>query len=275
MNIDSELEQVLESIKEKGYAFTSRSFLNAEKTYDARASVSRVTGQRITNYSLQNAMESYRARKIERVDKLFHDLALQYHPPGDCHYLDAACADGLRTSRNIEFLSEHFTIQEAIGIDISPGMIRFAEKHLGKGNAQVLDLNEIVFLERFSLITLLFQSMGLIQPERIANVLARIHDSLKPGGLFFLDVLSFQRDILDSQGFTDEDYRENRFYRTYYFQVGDQKHLSSVRMFREEEIQCLLIEAGFDILDFRIVSDPQDQPQVGIPDLSIMTRKKP
>ena len=104
--------------------------------------------------------------------KLLAELDL----PADASVLDLGCGDGVLTARLADLVPSGMVL----GIDSSPGMIAAARK-LTRPNLrfELLDLNELAFKEEFDLI---FSNAALHWVKDHRNLLAKVHEALKPGG---------------------------------------------------------------------------------------------
>lgn len=100
---------------------------------------------------------------------------------GDERVLDIGCGDGYLTSRIAE------QVAAAVGLDLSPSMISFANSHYAKDHLQfrVLDARDLDYEDQFDLITS-FTTLHFI-PEQL-SLLQKIEKALRPAGRLIIDM---------------------------------------------------------------------------------------
>ena len=106
--------------------------------------------------------------------------------PGD-ELLDLACGSGVHGVR----LNQRGI--QVNGLDISPSLVAYANELARDRGTEgavfvVGDMREPDCSSHFDAITILSQSFGFFGPQGDMNVLRAIHDALRPGGRFLLDL---------------------------------------------------------------------------------------
>ncbi len=102
----------------------------------------------------------------------------------DTQLLDIGCGPGLYTKR----LSD--AGYNVSGLDFSIRSIEYAKSQDSKTKYIHLSYLEMDFTEQYDLITLIWCDYGALVYEDRVNLLKRVHQALKPGGRFILDVFS-------------------------------------------------------------------------------------
>lgn len=97
---------------------------------------------------------------------------------------DLGCGPGLYTKR---FSERGFLVT---GLDISERSIAYAKKEDGKSEYVIQDYLAMQYKNTFDMITLIWCDYGALTAEDRYHLLNRIHQALKPGGLFVLDVFT-------------------------------------------------------------------------------------
>ena len=106
--------------------------------------------------------------------------------PGDS-LLDIACGYG----RHALVFADQYNLR-VTGIDISPALIAAARKFAKEKGAEITyeakQSKELAWVEAFDLAMIAFNSFSLFSPEDAPIVLKGLHQALRPGGRFFLDL---------------------------------------------------------------------------------------
>lgn len=102
--------------------------------------------------------------------------------------LDLACGHG---RHSIELARRGFNV---IGLDYSEPFIEKAKEDAEEAGVRVEfmqgDMKELPFNEEFDVILMLFTAFGYFDTESNQHVLTEVNKALKPGGRFFIDVIS-------------------------------------------------------------------------------------
>ncbi len=194
-----------------------------------------------------------------------HEL-IGRHPVNVKRVLDLACGTG-----NVAEILARMGYK-VTGIDIAPGMIAEAEKKAAKHRLaidyRVMDAAELRLSGvHFDLCICLFDSLNyILEPDRLRAAIRRVHDHLRPNGLFVFDVNSvfaLENSFFDQQ---DLDTRDRLRYvwrseydaskrvctvRMRFFWRGDddvdhefnETHLQYA--YEEADLREMLAEAGF------------------------------
>lgn len=107
--------------------------------------------------------------------------------PRGAALLDLGCGPGLYTKR---FAQQGMQVT---GVDISPRSIAWAREHDAQSSYLVLNYLEMGFENAFDIITLIWCNYGALIPQDRHHLLRRIHQALKPNGLFVLDIFTPNR----------------------------------------------------------------------------------
>ena len=105
--------------------------------------------------------------------------------PAPFRQLDAGCGTGVLLKRLGDYK------WDSVGMDLSAAMLRVAcHRHalprLVQGNFRALP-----FLERFMMITCLFDSLNfLLSESQFSQAMASFYQALQPGGVFYFDVVT-------------------------------------------------------------------------------------
>ena len=127
----------------------------------------------------------------------------------DANVLDLGCGPGLYAKR---FSDKGFRVT---GIDFSKRSIAYASEHFGgeKNRFIYQDYLTIDYEEEFDLTILIYCDFGVLSPEKRKVLVEKIYRSLKPGGLFVVDVFTPKQ----YKDFTDTltvDYSDGGFWRS-------------------------------------------------------------
>lgn len=163
------------------------------------------------------------------------------------------------------------------GIDFGPASIGYAMKNWGQtpGCDFVLaDLRAADFGMEHDLAMMLYGELNVFSPSERAQVLAKAHDALRPGGRLVLEAASYQAVAASGQGnswyksdgglFSDGPHlclTQNHWYQEtavalQVFQVVDlltggvQSYRSTTQALHKEQYRELLHKAGFEAVEF-------------------------
>ncbi len=120
--------------------------------------------------------------------------------PRDFLHLDAACGTGtlLRALKPYKWHS--------MGVDLSPSMLRLANKKRTHTPLAAADLRRLPFNGSFDYITCLFDSMNfLLKKAAIRNAIKSFARALAPGGVLYFDVVTEEMIL---QHFADQVWNE-------------------------------------------------------------------
>jgi len=120
--------------------------------------------------------------------------------PKDFLHLDAACGTGtlLRALTPYRWHS--------IGVDLSPAMLRRANKKSTRSSLAAADLCNLPFEGSFDYITCLFDSMNfLLHKAAVRSAIKSFERALAPGGLLYFDVVT---EAMILQHFADQEWSE-------------------------------------------------------------------
>ena len=169
--------------------------------------------------------------------------------------LDLACGAG----RHSKALCERWW---TVGLDLSASLLRVARREAPDAPYVRADMRELPFAdESFDLVVNLFTSFGYFEDDREhARVLARVRDSLKPGGTFVIDFLNASQvrrnlvpyDVRVENGITIEQSRiispDNRFVeKTILLRERGRDYVERVRLLSAGDLERMLAAAGFEV----------------------------
>lgn len=109
--------------------------------------------------------------------------------------LDLGCGPGLYTKRLAA------TGYDVTGLDFSRRSIAYAQEHDRQSQYIYKNYLELDYTEAFDMITLIYCDYGALTLGERHTLLAKVHQALKPGGLFIMDVFT-QKTIRDKQDHT-------------------------------------------------------------------------
>jgi len=123
---------------------------------------------------------SYKPESIDRLAEWIMSLPL----PENARLLDIGCGPGLYTKR---FAERDLRVT---GLDFSENSINYARDHDSISEYILGDYLQLEFDGVFDIVTLIMCDYGALIPDERRNLLRRVYNALKPGGLFFFDVLT-------------------------------------------------------------------------------------
>lgn len=268
--VEREIERLHSILKKRGVAFTNLvSVDDLVEIYDRR---SEVDENEKTHYQRQCENNPRRRYMFSLVNKFYHDALASLIRDKEISYLDIGCADGIRTVEFIKTLDGYCTLRLCMGVDISPGMVKNAQKRLGHDNVLVADMCNLPYENKFDLVTCMFGVIGHLPDDLIPAALNSVHNALKQGGLFCIDVEG-KDDSLKRWGFTKEDEREGRNRFAYYINDynGDiikNEHgvplIGINRAFTPEEMQRYATNSGFKIVSERSIASEDPKKDFGM-----------
>ena len=128
------------------------------------------------------------SRSHNTIDASVNWLTEKILPERDIKILDLGCGPGLYTYR-LARLGYSLT-----GIDYSRNSLNYARRFARKENLEIEYKNQnyltIDYKEEFDVILLIYCDLGALTDKEREILLGRIHQSLKPGGLFIFDVFT-------------------------------------------------------------------------------------
>lgn len=112
------------------------------------------------------------------------DIALAFQLVGEVKnpkVLEIGCGDGRDAKEILKYTDDY------VGIDISKEMVKIAKRHVPNANLKVIDVLEYEFPKELDLV-ISFASLYHLKKEELKVVIDKVHDSLKPGGVFYLSL---------------------------------------------------------------------------------------
>ena len=168
--------------------------------------------------------------------------------------LDLACGSG----RHSRLLCDRWW---TVGLDLSSALLKVARRESPDAPYVRADMRELPFAaESFDLAVNLFTSFGYFDDDsEHAQVLRRVADVTKEGGIFVLDFLNpdevrtnlIPRDERIVAGSTVEQFRTISVDRKYIektIRVRGKEYLERVRLLSPPELEGMLNAAGFDVI---------------------------
>ncbi len=108
------------------------------------------------------------------------DLAIKLaDSPEEPRILEIGCGDG-RDAKEIVKRSKRYT-----GFDISEELIKLARQYVPEGEFEVADAVDYDYPGGLDVV-FAFASLLHLSKEEVRTVLEKVHESLKPGGIFFI-----------------------------------------------------------------------------------------
>lgn len=191
------------------------------------------------------------------------NLALKIIKLTDCHnsILDLGCGTG----NFLKIVEKSF--DRAVGIDLSPEMIKIARKNCKKAFLKVESVTDFDFDEKFDVITCNFDMINHLQSfEEWKEVFKRVYNHLKDNGVFVFDFntvfklhnFDFQEHYRESEGFNflSKNTKLDSFHARMYIQIFDKSgnkvaEVDEVESFFDEKtILEGLNRAGFQNVRF-------------------------
>jgi len=126
--------------------------------------------------------------------------------PNGAKLLDIGCGPGLYTKR----LSERGL--SVTGIDFSERSIAYAKENDVKSEYLLQDYLEMECEVLYDMVTLIWCDYGALIPEDRHNLLDRVYQALKPGGLFLFDVFTPQQNFGRKESTSWEVYEHGDFW---------------------------------------------------------------
>lgn len=224
----------------------------------------------ISYYDVQQSFSSVRRQK-EKVD-IYQKSIIQHLITGkNVSVLDAGTGTGIEFKKFIEKTNEYSTIDKAVAIDLSQGMVDEAKKNL-KDIADVYkkDMTNTYFKnELFDLIRVSNGTLGHLNNNLIEKGLNHFYDLLKPDGILLFDVMSKDKGILNQMSKNMGNQAINLVYfvpleengNCYLRQNMNKKEshnnkfiVGSIRLFSNNDITSLVNQAGFSDINFKYIS---------------------
>jgi SAM-dependent methyltransferase len=242
-----EIARILEKIAQNGLAFTDLSIADVQKGYAKRAKT----------YSAEIKESPHKPHLLDMTNRFLLDTFEKYLKGKNITYLDAGCADGVRTNEIKEKLNTFCTVDRLIAFDYTPEMVRVAKKLLGEEAAEWGDLTATDFTyKNFDLVTSLYATLGHIPDHLIPKALENLHDSLKPGGIAGIDVIGRDEDFLQRFKYGEDSGNEGK--NVVYLvnpgenplrKNGPEPILFTQRLFGTDEMETYVRNAGFSVLE--------------------------
>lgn len=275
-NLSDDLIKLHQEILTKGFAYRDRMFIDQARHFDLRAQKI----DQLTHYTHTNTQVLYKQSEIQEGDRFVASSFRHLHS-ATVQYLDVGCADGVRTARLLKMLRASYTVDDVMAVDISPGMIEEAKTHLGETHAACMNVLDLPYQNRFSLITMVFGTLGHLDEADIPVALGRLYNAMKPGGLLVFDVLGFVPEIAQSWGYTEHVPGKPNRYMAYYvgYQIdklvtdGELPTIGMVRLCDQDELTRWIHEAGFELIEIQELSSRDPNFDYGM-DYGVIARRR-
>ena len=224
----------------------------------------------ISYYDVQQSFSSVRRQK-ENVNIYQKSIIQHLITEKNISVLDAGTGTGIEFKKFIEKTNEYSTIDKAVAIDLSQGMVDEAKKNL-KDIADVYkkDMTNTYFKnELFDLIRVSNGTLGHLNNNLIEKGLNHFYDLLKPDGILLFDVMSKDKGILNQMSKNMGNQAINLVYfvpleengNCYLRQNMNKKEshnnkfiVGSIRLFSNNDITSLVNQAGFSDINFKYIS---------------------
>jgi SAM-dependent methyltransferase len=110
------------------------------------------------------------------------DLAIKLAGnPKDPKVLEIGCGDG-RDAKTIVTRTSNY-----VGFDISDELIKLARKHVPEGKFEVADAVNYEYPDGLDVVYA-FASLLHLNKDEVKDVLKKVHEALRPGGIFFISL---------------------------------------------------------------------------------------
>jgi SAM-dependent methyltransferase len=212
-------------------------------------------------FQVDDYMYWYRDLLTDEVsDRQAAALVEMLHLDQPLRILDLACGYGRHANR-LASLGHHL-----VGIDLMEGFLEMARGEARDRDLQVDyrqgDMRKIEFTQEFDRVLLLFTAFGYFSDEVNLEVLRRIHQALRLGGLLVLDIpnrdsflSNFRSEVLtEKEGnlMIDRHTFDSRTGRIYnqriLFRAGERRDKPFfIRLYNPTEISALLRLAGLEV----------------------------
>lgn len=154
--------------------------------------------------------------KYERWESILLQLSkLIDNKKSKINYLDVACGTGTL----IQKLSKYGW--DAVGVDISPSMLKIATQNYKKANFILADMRNLPFSPHFDILSCLFDSINFILDEEgIFLALKSMRTALAPGGILYFDCVTEQ---MVKMYYSEREWHENyKNFKTVWKSVYDE-----------------------------------------------------
>ena len=224
----------------------------------------------ISYYDVQQSFSSVKKQK-DKVDIYQRSIIQPLIRGKNVSVLDAGTGTGIEFKKFIEITKGYATIDEAVAIDLSQGMVDEAKKNL-EGIAVVYkkDMTNTYFKnELFDLIRVSNGTLGHLNNNLIEKGLNHFYDLLKPDGLLLFDVMSKDKGVLNQMSKNMDNEPINLVYFVPIEEKGNcylRKDMNkkesknnrfivgSIRLFSNNDITYLVNQAGFSNINFKYIS---------------------
>jgi len=145
--------------------------------------------------------ESYASKYMDLVEQeTAMEFLAEHIPCSQCEILDVGCGPG-----NLSMLLLRYRPQARIsGIDGSPNMINLAQKNIPHGDFTISDINEISHLDQCFDCILCGFLIPYLNFECTENLIRKLSNALKSGGLFYLvfmdSAIDLSKEVRSSDG---------------------------------------------------------------------------
>lgn len=220
--------------------------------------------------SQEHDAASRRFEIIDRHVRWIHDRVLERKP---ARILDLGCGPGLYASRLARLG------HRCVGIDFSPASIAYAKERAAEEDLECTYVQEDVrtadYGGDYDLVMLIFGEFNVFHPEEARNILQKAYRALVPGGSLLLEPHTFELVIemgkrpsswysAEKGLFSDEPhlYLQENFWdeeekvaiERYYVVDATtgvvRRHSASTQAYTDEEYRTMLVESGFDEVEF-------------------------
>jgi SAM-dependent methyltransferase len=207
----------------------------------------------------ENYLLLYHHRNTKDAEEQVELINYTLCPGKNCSILDLGCGEG---RYSVFFRDRGFKV---LGVDISETLIRSGKKKYPHLDLVVGDMRAIpVFPGKFDIVLSLFTSFGYFEKdEENRKVLCSVHQSLKPGGIFWLDFLNphhVEKNVVPENSsrissciyaIEKRKIEGNRIVKDIYFKDNRcetiKHYKESVRLFTRGELEDMMKKTGFGL----------------------------
>lgn len=247
----------------------------------------------ISYYDIQQSFKDVKEQK-DGVDNYQQRIIKPLIKGKSLSILDAGTATGIEFKKFIETTNKYATIESAVAIDLSQGMVDEAKKNL-EGIAKVYkkDMTDTSFeKESFDLIRIAHGTLGHLPNSSIQKGLKHFYDLLKPKGILLFDVMTKEIGIFyemskgmedaptHSVYFTPTECIKNNYVNPLRPNMSKKESpdnrfiVNSVRLFLNNDITNVLNKIGFKDTQFEYISwDPNNSTENSVFNTAYVIKK--